>query len=64
MKQYVYTIWCEWDLGLEHTAYVTEELAIKAIKEFDFDSCGVDGDAQELIDGGLVGTTQLELITS
>lgn len=61
----IYTIRSEWDIGEQGYAYLTKELAEKALREnpniqeiLDDEDCTLS----ELFDQGLVGFTRIELV--
>lgn len=57
----MYTVWCEWDIGIEGLVFATREVAIRHAK-INLEACGVDETFDELYDEGLIGLDDAEII--
>ena len=49
-----YKFWCEWDIGCNDSAFISEEVLIKQAKQ-DLKDCGIEDDIADLIEEGLFG---------
>ena len=58
----MYSVWCEWDIGLEGKIFATEEVAIKHAK-YNLEACDIEESYEELEDEGLIGVDSLEVIS-
>jgi hypothetical protein len=56
----MYTVWCEWDIGIEGKVFATEEVAIKHANE-NLEACGIDEQYDELRAEGLIGLDSVEI---
>lgn len=61
MAQSKVKVWCEWDVGLEHTIYASQEEARKDLREI-LPSHGVEEPLEELEGEGLVGYKPVEIV--
>lgn len=56
----MYTVWCEWDIGIEGKVFATKEVAVKhAI--INLEACGIEESYDELKDDGLIGLDSVEI---
>lgn len=56
----MYTVWCEWDIGIEGKVFATKEVAVKhAI--INLEACGIEETYDELKDAGLIGLDSVEI---
>lgn len=56
----MYTVWCEWDIGIEGKVFATKEVAVKhAI--INLEACGIEETYYELKDDGLIGLDSVEI---
>lgn len=56
----MYTVWCEWDIGLESKVFATKEIAIKYANEA-LKLCDFEEDYDELSGEGLIGLESVEI---
>lgn len=56
----MYTVWCEWEIGIEGKVFATKEVAIRHAK-MNLEACGVDETFDELYDNGLIGLDDVEI---
>lgn len=57
----MYTIWCEWDIGVEGLVFATKEVAIKHAN-INLEACGIEEDYDDLRGQGLIGLDSVEII--
>lgn len=57
----MYTVWCEWEIGLEGQVFATREVAIKHAKRL-LEVCNIEETFDELYDNGLIGLEDAEII--
>lgn len=57
----MYTVWCEWDIGIEGHVFATKEVAIKHAKRVLL-ACGIEETFDELYEEGLIGLDDAEII--
>lgn len=58
----MYTVWCEWDIGIEGLVFTTKEVAIRHAN-INLEACGIDEDYDELRGQGLIGLNVVEVIS-
>lgn len=58
----MYTVRCEWDIGIEGLVFTTKEVAIRHAN-INLEACGIEEDYDELHDGGLIGLNVVEVIS-
>jgi hypothetical protein len=58
----MYTIWCEWDIGVEDKIFSTLEVAAKHAV-INLEACGIEESFDELKSEGLIGFDSVEVIT-
>lgn len=58
----MYTIWCEWDIGVEGKIFSTTEVAEKHAR-INLEACGIEESFEELVDERLIGFSLVEVIT-
>lgn len=56
----MYTVWCEWDIGIEGKVFATKEVAIKHAND-NLEACGIDEKYDELRSEGLIGLDNVEI---
>lgn len=56
----IYSIWCEWDIGINRELYTNQALAIKDIKAA-LKNCGIEESYEELVEERLVGIEPREV---
>lgn len=57
----VYTMWCEWDIGINSNIWANLDLLYRDAKEA-LESCGIYETFEELEDEGLFGTDAIKII--
>lgn len=58
----MYSIWCEWDIGIEGKIFSTLEVAEKHAR-INLEACGIDETFEELTDERLIGFDEVEVIS-
>lgn len=56
----MYTVWCEWDIGIEGKVFATKEVAEKHARDC-LESSGIDESWEECRAEGLIGFDSVEI---
>lgn len=57
----MYSIWCEWDIGVEDKIFATYDVA-KVHALANLEACGIEETFEELKTEGLIGIEAVEVI--
>ncbi|MNC06473.1 hypothetical protein D3C75_539860 [compost metagenome] len=57
----MYTVWCEWDIGIEGKIFANYEVAEKHAV-INLEACGIEESFEELDRDGLIGIEGVEVI--
>lgn len=57
----MYTVWCEWDIGIEGKVFATKEVAIEYAKHF-LRCAAIEETFDELYEESLIGLNDVEVI--
>ena len=57
----MYTVWCEWDIGVEGKVFATKQVAIKHAK-LKLQHSGIEETFDELCEEALIGLNDVEVI--
>lgn len=57
----MYSIWCEWDIGVEDKIFATYEVAERHAT-INLEACGIEESFEELEDERLIGIEAVEVI--
>jgi hypothetical protein len=60
MKNKLYKVWCEWDIGLEKKVFKSKEEALEAAKQALVES-DIEDNFDELLTEGYIGTEEIEM---
>jgi hypothetical protein len=56
----MFTVWCEWDIGIEGKVFATREVAIKHAN-MNLEACGIDENYDQLREERLIGLSNVEI---
>lgn len=62
MSQVMYSLWCEWDCGFDGKLFPSEGAALDYAASV-LPACGINDTVQDLLDAGLLGTTEHTIVT-
>lgn len=58
----MFSVWCEWDIGVEDKVFSTWEVAVKHAK-LNLEACNIEESFEELKADGYIGIDHVEIIT-